>query len=159
MSVSESLSFGGVRSRSLARWFATAVVVTVLGAQLVVGFMSSMNHTFPIMNYPMFSGPHYDGDRLDDYFVHAVLPDGSEALVTPEDVGMEFWTFRVNVVTEIIEAEDTRPLRPIADIICARHDVGEVTLRASDIGVFISRNGAVQGEPMEVGAVTLPCAR
>ena len=144
-------------SPAIARWFVSAVVITVLGAQTVIGFMSSMNHFFPIMNYPMYSHPHYDGDRLVDYSLHAILPDGTAELIAPEDIGMNYWTFRANVIDRLIDKGDMRSVQPLIASLCEKRGLDAETLRVADIGVSVSRHGAVHGEPAEITVVTLDC--
>ena len=135
----------------------SAVIVAILGSQLVAGFVDTGRWGWPIIAYPMYKTAHFDGERLDDYEVAAVLADGSRLRVDPEELGMSFWTFRQNVAMKI-ERGRLEALAPTIERYCERSQRSLKRLELVDTGTAISASGLIQGlEPKVAAAIDVVC--
>jgi len=89
-------SFSGEKAY---RFFASGVIVTMLLLQgNVITFMAAGNPIgtwyWPIMDYPMYSGAHQEGDYMKVSFpLEVVTEDGVVTKITADDVGLNFWKF------------------------------------------------------------------
>lgn len=73
---------------------ATAVIVLVLGLQLAATMLQLAEAIWPFTNYPMYSGSHYEGDRITARrYIHATTEDGEEVEVTFKDIGINVWLY------------------------------------------------------------------
>jgi hypothetical protein len=135
----------------------SALIVVILGTQLVAGFVDTGRWGWPILAYPMYRTAHFDGDRLEDYDVDAVLADGSRLRVDPEELQMSFWIFRSNVVYKI-EAGNLQGLAPIVERYCERSQGRLKRFEVVDIGMAISATGLVRDlEPEVAAALDVTC--
>jgi hypothetical protein len=80
----------------------SALIGIILGTQLVAGFINTGRWGWPIIAYPMYSIARYDGDRLNNFKVYAVVRDGTKIEVDPGELGMGYWHFHYNVVTPVL---------------------------------------------------------
>ena len=135
----------------------SAVIVVILGCQLVVGFVNTGRWGWPMVAYTMYSQAHYDGDRLDEYEVHAVLKDGTKLLIDRDDLGMSYWIFRANVVRGL-RSDQLERLTAMMDRYCDQSKGAVARLEVSDTGHAISAKGLVADlEPQVVAAVNVTC--
>jgi hypothetical protein len=133
----------------------SVVIVVVLSLQALVGFSYTGVQAWPFMAYPMYRGAHYADERLrHDFTVYAELDDASEVVLTPEDLGLSWWTFRENVVHALYR-DDRAVVQGLIDDHCRRTGQRIVGLRMEDLGYAVSRDGLVEGLPPEVIA-TMP---
>jgi len=83
----------------ILRFAATCIVVSILllqgSAILFMAVGKPIGSWFwPIIDYPMYSKPHYEGDYIEVYFtLEAEMADGTVANITADDVGLNFWKF------------------------------------------------------------------
>lgn len=145
----------------IPRHIAQAIVLSIIGAilcsQLIIGFAYRGKRSWPIIAYPMYRTPHFEGDRLDhDWTTLAIFDDGSQVEVERKDLGMPFWIFYKNIVNGILQG-NVQELRPVAAAYC-RSGAAEVTLEVRDLGVAIGRDGPVYGlAPRTLASRTVPC--
>ena len=81
--------------RHFGRSVITLVILFFLGLQTVaIAMKVGAAPLWPFMDYPMFSGTRYEGDRIEiEPRVFATLDDGSEVQLTHMDFGLITWTF------------------------------------------------------------------
>lgn len=135
----------------------SAIIVTILGIQFVMGLVSGGPAPWPMVAYPMYKKPHFDGDRLDHATsIYAVFEDQERIQITPENIGVEgFWIFEKNVVFPVIHK--TEKLAAVAELACGLHDAKLARLEAEDKGIAISRNGPVEVEPEVFASQDVSC--
>jgi hypothetical protein len=145
------------------------VVVVVLGLQVFAGFRNPGPWGWPFVAYPMYAEARHEGDRvIYDLAVFVVDPGGGQSRVTPEDLGMQWWWFRQNVVGQLLLVEsDLLPddaaivkgrLQSVVDDYCQRSGREVAGLRMEDLGIAVGREGMVTGlPPEELAAVELTC--
>lgn len=124
-----------------AMWLVSAIIVLILGTQLVAGWMDTGRWGWPFLAYPMYKTSHHENERvLYDLDVYAELDDGSRVAITSDAVGMDFWVFWYNVV-QPIRYEDRGKLAPVVARYCAETGGQVRKLVALDKGVAVTRAG------------------
>ena len=70
------------------RTLVSGVIVLVLGLQVISIITWSGRYTWPFTDYPMYARSRQEGDRVvGRHFLYAVLEDGREVEITPDDLG------------------------------------------------------------------------
>ena len=136
----------------------SGVIVVILGTQTFVSIVGLGGAGWPIIHYPMYSGPKYEGARLNHgSAVSAVLEDSSEIDIDPDEMHIGFWDFHYQISQPIIDnAQDV--LTPAMRDLCRRWDNKIVALKARDLGVAITRQGVIELPPIELGKIDVTCA-
>ncbi len=146
---------------------ASIVIVAILGIQTWVIAFNTYGRYWPFINYPMYSGIHREGDRLDVYYpVFATFEDASEKQILPSDLEINVFTFQKVFVAAILCAvHGDKPgvyakrkckegeLSRVKDLLKSyegRAGQRIVRLRVADYPLILSR-----GRPKEVPAETL----
>lgn len=139
------------RSRhAIGRFLVSALVVGILSIQAVAGFVETGRWGWPLLAYPMYKWPHYEGERLNhDLVTYAVLTDSSRVEVKRDDLGMDFWIYWYNVVQPIRHAR-LDLLKPVLQRYCGKFDGRVTKLQAEDLGIAIGRDGPVEGLPRQI---------
>jgi hypothetical protein len=76
------------------RTLVSGVIVLVLGLQVISMITWSGRYTWPFTDYPMYARSRHEGDRVvGRHFLYAVLEDGREVEVTPDDLGGNVFVF------------------------------------------------------------------
>lgn len=141
-----------------ACWAVSGFIILILASQVFANVYGAYLKGWPIITYPMYSKPHYDGERLDhDYLVSAVLDDQTEVAIDRVEMGMNFWMFHSNVFLPI-KLKKIDLLIAIVNDVCSRYDNRVIALTARDLGMAITRDGPVDGlPPIELGRVDVTC--
>jgi hypothetical protein len=135
----------------------SAVIIVILGTQLVVGLVNPGRQAWPMLAYAMYKEARYDGERLDEYEVYAVLKDETKLLIDRDDLGMSWWLFRSNVVKPVLSGQVER-LTATIDRYCDQSEGALARLEVSDAGLAISAQGLVTVlEPQVVAGVNVTC--
>jgi hypothetical protein len=138
------------RTGVLERLLVSAVIVAILSAQLVAGFVDTGRWGWPILAYPMYETAHFEGERLDhELTTHAVLADSRRVEIKRSDLDMGFWIYWYNVVQPIRHADLDR-LAGLIQHYCREYDNQLIRLEVQDLGIAIGRDGPVEGLPPQV---------
>lgn len=131
----------------------SCVIVAILGLQTFASFVTTGRWGWPFIAYPMYKTPHFEGERvLYDFEVYATHDDGSEALIDQGD--LPFWIYKLKLVNGL--ATDERgSVQPIVAAYCERTGKNVVEVRLQDMGVAVSRDGAVSGLPPQAIATMI----
>lgn len=134
----------------------SCVIVAILGLQTVASFVTTGRWGWPFIAYPMYKTPHFENERvLYDFEVYATHDDGSEALISQGD--LPFWTFKLKLVNGLAN-DDRDSVQPIVRAYCERTGTNVVAVRLQDMGVAVSRDGAVSGlPPQAIGTMSIGC--
>ena len=126
---------------SLARraWI-TAAIVAVLGGQALRSFRAS-DAWYPFISYPMYSGAHFEGERLDvRHVVYAVTDDGGRHEIDAgKDLRVDFWRFERKFV-KALAAGDSEAVRDQVGAISARYP-RLARLEVEDYPAVLTRDG------------------
>ena len=144
--------------RHVGQGIVLAIIVAILGTQLVVGFTYRGKRTWPFVAYPMYRTPHYEGERLDhDWRTFVVFEDGRRSELDRAELGIDFWLYYKNIVNAVARG-DGAALGAGAAHYCPQQQAGSLTLEVEDLGVGLGRGGPVFGlEPETLGSVRIPC--
>ena len=77
------------------RTLVSGVIVLVLGLQVISIITWSGRYTWPFTDYPMYARSQQEGDRVvGRHILYAVLEDGREIEITPDDLGGNVFVFQ-----------------------------------------------------------------
>src|SRR5438270_14074377 len=54
-----------------------------------------IKRSWPIVDYPMYSGPHFVGDEIPRMAVVGIRDNAAEIDIWPEDIGGGYWHFQI----------------------------------------------------------------
>ncbi|HEX5079892.1 MAG TPA: hypothetical protein VFV80_12140 [Geminicoccaceae bacterium] len=141
------MTLGG---ETLGRLAVSVIVVVILAAQLVVGFVDTGKWGWPILAYPMYKTAHFEGERLNhDFASYVVLSDSNRVEIKRRDLGMDFWIYWYNVVQPIRHGR-LDALAGLVEHYCQELDGQVIRLEVEDLGIAIGRDGPVEGLPRQV---------
>jgi hypothetical protein len=145
-------------SKNVGRLVVSAIIVTILSLQAVVGFVNTGMRAWPLVAYPMYKTARYEGDRLDHALnAYAILANGEKVPITPDDLNMSFWLFGDHFIAPVINGRRD-VLEPLIARYCEHHGSQVVAFRIEDTGTAIGRDGPVEGLPPETwGELAVTC--
>ena len=88
----------------------------------------------------MYSGPHYEGDSVTQYFLFGTLEDSTTVPIPPEDAGLNFWLFQKNVVEAILQ-DDHEKVRHFIELYQSQQNRKLVELRLENRLLIFSKEG------------------
>jgi hypothetical protein len=153
----ESLDPDTSRSARPLRLLVSAFICVILLGQFLIGFSYHGGQSFPILSYPMFSWPHYDGERLNNYLVYASADGGPEQAYGPERLEIGYTIYQKVIASAVVQGRTTDVLKSIAASVCETQAAEVVTLNAYDSGVHITRAGPVDTGRQLQGSLAFVC--
>jgi hypothetical protein len=136
----------------------SAIIVTVLGLQIVAGFVDTGRWGWPFVAYPMYKRAHYEGERFDhDLTVYLIMDDSSERVVTGPDLGLSFWLVEKRIWNPV-RSGNQEHLQSFIEDVCPKFDNRIIAVRLEDKGVALGRSGMVNNlPPGVVGSMPVNC--
>lgn len=107
---------------------------------------------WPIIDYPMYSGSHQEGDYLEVSFTLVVeMADGTVSEVTADDVGLNFWKFYY--IGMGISHSEKAP----ADLLVSLHPNGNsiTEVRVYSSPFIITKNGKAAAPSKLLNKITM----
>lgn len=146
--------------KKLALPLISLMVVTVFMLQACVSFCPWRSSSFfsffrsllspptlwPFIDYPMYSGAHYEGDAVPRLFVFGTLEDSTEVPIVAADLGLSDWHFRRHFINGLASGNDER-IKEFVGLYGNRHTKRLVGLRLENHPVILSRAGLRSGPP------------
>jgi hypothetical protein len=131
---------------------ASAAILAVLVPQFVVSILGfpirqGLHKSWPFIDYPMYSHPHYEGEKISRPVVIAVREDMKEMEIGPDDLGIQYWFF-VRFVLALQRNNDT-VIREYARVYEEKQGTKLAGFRVEDRGLLLSRDD-VEPAPMEI---------
>ena len=117
--------------------------IIILQAAASLGIVSKFfynDRLWPILDYPMYSSAHYQGDSIDQYFLYGLLEDGSELPIPKEDLGLNFWKFLRGPVYAIIQ-DDVKLLNKYVKLYEDLHNQRLIGLRLENQPLILTKQG------------------
>jgi hypothetical protein len=141
--------------RPIRRWAIPCIsilIAFVWSGQFIVSVpLSPMVHgirqSWPIVDYPMYSEPHFEGDEIPRMAVVGIRDNGDEIDIRPEDIGGGYWHFQVFVKAAMGADEDV--IRDMVRVYETRHDVHLAALRVEN-RPLLWKNAQVETAPIEI---------
>jgi hypothetical protein len=135
----------------------SGLIAGVLLAQIAASLLlfpvaHHLRKTWPFLDYPMYSRPHYEGDRVSKVMVLGIREDGSEVPVTAAALGLGEWHFHIFVKAVLSER------RQVVEGLLDRYEKHEKVklqgLRVVDRGQLFTRQGLEPAPERILGAFT-----
>jgi hypothetical protein len=139
-------------SRKVAIPCLSVLIALIWSVQFIVSVpLSLMAHdiqrSWPIVNYPMYSEPHFKGDKIPRLAVVGICRNGDEIDIRPEDIGGGYWYFQV--FARAAKRADEDIMRDMVRMYETRHNVHLSELRVEN-RPLLWNNGKVEAAPIEI---------
>jgi hypothetical protein len=113
----------------------SVLIASVWSAQFIVSVPLSLlvhgiKRSWPIIDYPMYSESHFEGDEIPRMAVVAIRDNAEEIDLRPEDIGGGYWYFQV--FARAVTRAEGAVIRDIARTYEARHNMRLAALRVEN---------------------------
>ncbi len=156
------------RERSYRR-LASGFIILVLGAQAATLAVTAVSpgrllaRFYPIIEYPMYAGAHYENERvIGRWLLRGVLGDGSVVEINEQTLNLSLWNF-VTLVDQVASgapgtAERQHAIDTLIAIVRERQSHGSEikTLRIDSYPLKVTRHGAAPAPSETVWSMSLP---
>jgi hypothetical protein len=106
--------------------------------------------TYPIITYPMYREPHFEGDKIQRFRLAGVLRDGTLVPLTAEDLNVDFWLFHRGVASAV-RAGDREKVAQYVSVFEGKTGKIVTEVRLENRPLILDRSGANEG-PLEIVA-------
>jgi hypothetical protein len=134
----------------------SGLILACLGIQALITVLTpikTFQTTWPFVNYGMFYGAHREGDAIPNRVILGERQDGSEVLITPDDLGWSNWFYQI-LASAILNQDRT----VVNGFLSQGPGTGHtrwVSLRVVDRPNVFQWSGAVRGAEKELGIIRL----
>ena len=146
-----------MRSRAAASMI-SVLILGCLGIQAVISIVSPpkgpFEATWPFVSYGMYRGAYHEGDPIPNRVILGEREDGSEVLITPDDLGWSHWFYQL-LASAILNKDRTIVNSFLSQGPGTRH-TRWLSLRVVDRGAVFRWTGAVRVPEKELGVMRLP---
>jgi hypothetical protein len=146
--------------RSHAAILISGLIFGCLGIQALITILTPVGPfkaTWPFVNYGMYCQAHREGDIIPRRVVMGVRKDGTQVLITPEDLGWSNWFYQL-LASAILNQD-----RTVANSFLSQgpgtHGTPWSSLRVVDRGAVFQWSGPVQVPEKELGIIRLESAQ
>ncbi len=105
--------------------------------------------SWPIINYPMYSSAHYNGDQIPRYRVVGILDDATERPISAQDLGINPWHFLKGFVKAGLLADNQALTHDFVELYQTRHGKPLSRVRVENHPLIFS-NSRVKTGPIEI---------
>jgi hypothetical protein len=134
----------------------SVLIVACLGIQALITVLTPVGPfkaTWPFVNYGMYCQAHREGDLIPKRVILGERQDGSEVIITPEDLGWSSWFY--HIFGEAILNRDRTVVNGFLSHGPGTRDTRWISLRLVDQGMAFRWSGAVRVPEEELGAIRL----
>jgi hypothetical protein len=134
----------------------SGVILVCLGIQALITILTpikTFQATWPFVNYGMFYGAHREGDPIPNRVILGERQDGSEVLITPDDLGWSNWFYQI--LASAILNQDRTVVNGFLNQGPETRHTRWVSLRVVDRPMVFRWSGAVRGAEKELGVIRL----
>ena len=126
------------------------IIVSILITQSAISLLwypikLRLRKPWPFLDYPMYSIPHYEGERISHIVVIGLRDELGEVPIKPEDLGIDRWHFRFYI--EALLGDDLTIIREFVQRYEMRQGTHLSGVRVEDRGPLLSKNGFVPASP------------
>lgn len=130
----------------------SALIALIWSTQFIVSVPFSVlphgiRQSWPILDYPMYSMAHFEGDLIPQRAMVGTCDNGKEVAIQQEDLGGGYWHFQV--LAKAVERADQKVIRDIVRIYESRHNLRLAALRVED-RPLMWRNDRLEPAPTKV---------
>jgi hypothetical protein len=139
-------------STRLAIFCVSGLIAFLWSIQFIVSVpLSVITHeirrSWPIVDYPMYRIPHFEGDKIPRLAVVGIRDNTEEIDIRPEDIGGGYWHFQVFV--RAVASPDEDVIRDMVRMYETRHNVRLAALRVEN-RPLLWKSTKVEGVPVEI---------
>jgi len=110
----------------------------------LTGFRVCDPSLWPFMSYPMYSMPHYPGERLDRPRIYAILGDRRQVLIRHMDLGLTITRY-INLHRDLLEARDDELALLVSSLFEQLTGEGVIAIRLANHPVIFTESGFFPG--------------
>jgi hypothetical protein len=110
----------------------------------LTGFRICDPSLWPFMSYPMYSMPHYPGERLDRPRIYAILGDRRQMLIRHTDLGLTITQY-INLYRELLEARDEELALTVSSLFEQSKGDRVIAIRLANHPAFFTKSGFFPG--------------
>jgi len=138
--------------RTFAILCVSGLIAFIWSIQFIVSvplslMVHSIRRTWPIIDYPMYSGPHFEGDEIPRMAVVGIRDNADEVDIRPEDIGGGYWHFQI--FAKAVRRADEGIIRDMVRMYEIRHNVRLAALRVEN-RPLLWENAQVEAAPIEI---------
>lgn len=109
---------------------------------------------WPFLSYPMYSQPHYLGDRIDRPQIFGVLEDNTEVIISNRSLGIRITQF-INIHQTILETKDKEQIQAVVALYERNTNQRLVELSLGYDPLIFTEDGFVPGEPRKLLTISI----
>lgn len=134
------------RTTALGKVLVSLFISAFLGFQAlaVSGFqpgpVEAAPFLWPFLDYPMYSGAHFEGDEIDRALVLGVRADSTRLPIEPADLGLGLFPYRRGPV-RALRRGNLEAARLYRDIYAERHGVDLIGFELKYRPIVVTRSG------------------
>jgi hypothetical protein len=106
-----------------------------------------IKQSWPIVDYPMYSDPHFHGDEIPRMAVVGICDNAEEIDIRPEEIGGGYWHFQV--FAKAVMRGDEAVIRDMVQTYETRHNVHLEALRVEN-RPLLWKSAQVEPAPIEI---------
>jgi hypothetical protein len=130
----------------------SGLIVVIWSSQFMVSvplclITHGIKQSWPIVDYPMYSDPHFHGDEIPRMAVVGICDNAEEIDIRPEDIGGGYWYFQVFAKAVIRGDKDI--IRDMARAYEARHNMRLAAFRVEN-HPLLWKSAQVETAPIKV---------
>jgi hypothetical protein len=139
-------------SRRLAIYWVSGVIAFIWSIQFIVSVPLSLiahgvRRSWPIVDYPMYNAPHFEGDEIPRMAVVGIRDNADEVDIRPEDIGGGYWHFQI--FAKAVRRADEGIIRDMVRMYEIRHNVRLAALRVEN-RPLLWESAQVEAAPIEI---------
>jgi hypothetical protein len=130
----------------------SALIALIWAVQFMVSVPLSLitrgiKQSWPIVDYPMYSDPHFAGEEIPRLAVVGIGHNAKEIDILPEDIGGGYWHFQI--FAKAVRDANKKVIQDVVQTYETRHKVRLVALRVEDRPLRWN-NVEIEAAPMKV---------
>ena len=106
-----------------------------------------LRRSWPIIDYPMYSGPHFEGDQISRLAVVGIRDNAEEIDILPEDIGGGYCHFKIFATA--VKHADKEVIQDVVRMYEARRNVRLAAIRVEN-RPLLWKSKQVEAVPTEV---------
>lgn len=134
------------RVTALGRMLVSLFIAACLGFQALAvsglqpGPVEAAPFLWPFLDYPMYSGAHFEGDEIDRAVVLGVRTDSTRIPIEPADLGLGLFPYRRGPV-RALRRDNLEAARLYRDVYAERHGVELIGFELKYRPIVVTRSG------------------
>ncbi len=130
----------------------SGLIASIWSLQFIVSvplsvITNGIRRTWPIVDYPMYSMPHFQGEKIPRLAVVGIRENSEEVDILPEDIGGGYWHFQIFATA--VKRADEDVIRDIVQMYETGHNVRLTAIRLEN-RPLVWKSTRVEAAPIEI---------